>query len=566
MNKITIKKHKLGSVLLLFLCLLVSLNSYSQTPKFTTPTLISGNDKAAGAKYRYPSVTQVDGTDVDAIVTILSITNATIVDVDNANNGGGSLKDRFQPVISTSKANGNVEFQFAFYKGGTFNTPQELKIDLSSFILEALDLDGNEFFDVARPNNESYTTENNSFITVSSVGIYTRFQGPSNSVDPISISNTRYIAAVNFGTLNSISFRLGNSSTSSQRQSSISFGEVIFTIPKAPIANDDSSLCKSYGTITIDVTSNDIDSNQNIDKSTVDLNPTQSGIQTSLTVSGQGTWSVNSSGIVTFVPLASFKNNPTPINYTIKDLTGLLSNQAKITITFAPNQPTSNGNITECESTPIQTLNANTALTSTTGITWYDAATNGNIVSSPTLKTVGSITYYAEYSNGTCSSLTRTAVKLTITPTIAFTTTPTQPKCFGEKGSVVLSTPTGGTGSITFNTTATTNLAAGNYTYTATDANGCSKSITVTINAAPDVIAFTATPTQPKCFGEKGSVVLSTPTGGTGSITFNTTATSNLAAGNYTYTATDANGCSKSITVTINAAPDAIAFTATPTQ
>ncbi|MFV8324168.1 MBG domain-containing protein, partial [Flavobacterium sp. LS2R12] len=563
MNKITLKTSK---IIFFILFLLVSLKSFSQTPKFTTPTLISGTDKTVGAKYRYPTVTNVDGTDVDAIVTIVNITNATIVDIDNPNNGGGSLRDRFQPVISTSQPNGNVEFQFAFYKGGTFNTAQQLKIDLSSFILEVLDLDGNEFFDVTRPNNENYTLEANSLITVSTVTPYTRFQGPSNSVDPISITNTKYIAAVNFGTLNSISFRLGNSNSSNQRQSSISFGEVSFTIPKAPIANDDSSLCKSYGTITIDVTSNDIDSNQNIDKSSVDLNPTLSGIQTSLTVSGQGTWSVNSNGIVTFVPLASFKNNPTPINYTIKDLTGLLSNEAKITITFAPNQPTSNGNITECEATPIQTLNANNALISTTGITWYDAATNGNIVTNPTLNSVGSVTYYAEYSNGTCSSLTRTAVKLTITPAIAFTATPTQPKCFGEKGSIVLSSPTGGTGTITFNSTAKTDLAAGNYTYTATDANGCSKSITVTINAAPAEIAFTATPTQPKCFGEKGSVVLSTPTGGTGTITFNSTAKTDLAAGNYTYTATDANGCSKSITVTINAAPAEIAFTATPTQ
>ncbi|MFV8357731.1 gliding motility-associated C-terminal domain-containing protein [Flavobacterium sp. XS1P32] len=451
--------------------------------------LISGTDKTVGAKYRYPAVTNVDGTDVDAIVTIVKITNATIVDVDNLNNGGGSLKDRFQPVISTSQVNGNVEFQFTFYKGGTFNTAQQLKIDLSSFILEVLDLDGNEFFDVARPNNENYTLESKSFITVSTITPYTRFQGPSNSVDPISIANTRYIAAINFGTLHAINFRLGNSSRSSNRQSSISFGEVRFTIPKAPIANDDSSLCKLYGSVTQDVTTNDVDSNQNIDKVTVDLNPSQFGIQTSLTVLGQGTWSINSSGIVTFVPLAIFKNNPTPINYTIKDLTGLISNEAKITITFVPNQPTSNGNISECEATPIQTLNANTALSSTTGITWYDSATNGNIVSNPTLKTVDSITYYAEYSNGTCSSLNRTAVKLTITPAIAFTATPTQPKCFGEKGSVVLSTPTGGTGTITFNATATTNLAAGNHTYTATDANGCSKSITVTIKAAPTEIA-----------------------------------------------------------------------------
>jgi hypothetical protein len=37
--------------------------------------------------------------------------------------------------------------------------------------------------------------------------------------------------------------------------------------------------------------------------------------------------------------------------------------------------------------------------------------------------------------------------------------------------------------------------------YTATDANSCSKSITVTINAAPEITLLP--PTQPKCFGEK---------------------------------------------------------------
>jgi hypothetical protein len=74
---------------------LVSLNSYSQIPNSQHLVNI-WNDKTVGAKYRYPLVTNVDGTDVDAIVTIVKITNATIVDVDNLNNGGGSLKDRFQ--------------------------------------------------------------------------------------------------------------------------------------------------------------------------------------------------------------------------------------------------------------------------------------------------------------------------------------------------------------------------------------------------------------------------------------------------------------------------------------
>ena len=141
---------------------------------------------------------------------------------------------------------------------------------------------------------------------------------------------------------------------------------------------------------------------------------------------------------------------------------------------------------------------------------------------------------------------------------ISFTATPTQPKCFGEKGSVILSTPTGGTGAINFNATATSGLSAGDYTYTATDANGCTAQQTVHINAAPSAISFTATATQPKCFGEKGSVVLSTPTGGTGAITFDATPTSGLNAGSYTYTATDANGCTAKQTIQINAAPAAL--------
>ncbi|MFV8389914.1 beta strand repeat-containing protein, partial [Flavobacterium sp. LB1P71] len=177
---------------------------------------------------------------------------------------------------------------------------------------------------------------------------------------------------------------------------------------------------------------------------------------------------------------------------------------------------------------------------------------------------VGDYTYIATDTNG-CS--TQHVVTINAAPTaISFTATPTQPKCVGEKGSVVLSTPTGGTGTINFNSTATTNLVAGDYTYTATDANGCSVQKSVTINAAPTEISFTATATQPKCFGEKGAVVLSTPTGGTGNITFGSTATTNLAAGNYTYTATDANGCSVQKSVTINAVPTEISFTATATQ
>ncbi len=94
--------------------------------------------------------------------------------------------------------------------------------------------------------------------------------------------------------------------------------------------------------------------------------------------------------------------------------TSLTRTPVTLTINEAPDAPISSGDITVCEESTIQTLDANNALASTTGITWYDAATDGNMVTNPILETVGTATYYAEYSNGSCSSLTRTPVTLTI--------------------------------------------------------------------------------------------------------------------------------------------------------
>jgi hypothetical protein len=45
-----------------------------------------------------------------------------------------------------------------------------------------------------------------------------------------------------------------------------------------------------------------------------------------------------------------------------------------LTINDSPEPPASNGDIIECEADPVQTLDANDALSSTTGVTWYDAA------------------------------------------------------------------------------------------------------------------------------------------------------------------------------------------------
>ncbi len=90
----------------------------------------------------------------------------------------------------------------------------------------------------------------------------------------------------------------------------------------------------------------------------------------------------------------------------------------KLTIKPAPNAPVSTGDIEECATNPLQTLNANDAITPVPGqtVVWYDASTDGNVINEPILHSIGSVTFYAEAYNttSTCSSLTRTAVKLSI--------------------------------------------------------------------------------------------------------------------------------------------------------
>ena len=104
--------------------------------------------------------------------------------------------------------------------------------------------------------------------------------------------------------------------------------------------------------------------------------------------------------------------------YWVDVTTDGLTCRETVTITVNPNpsSPVSGGDVTECETSPIQTLTASASVGSGETLTWYDAATGGNVVTSPTLSSVGTVTYYAEASNDTtsCVSEARTSVSLTI--------------------------------------------------------------------------------------------------------------------------------------------------------
>ncbi|MFC3198245.1 DUF6923 family protein, partial [Parapedobacter deserti] len=104
---------------------------------------------------------------------------------------------------------------------------------------------------------------------------------------------------------------------------------------------------------------------------------------------------------------------------TIQTVVCSVAESVQLTVHAQPAAPSSGGDLEERATNPIQTLTAVATLPvdapAGASIVWYDAATGGNVVASPTLNAIGTVTYYAETTiSGVCPSATRTPVKLTI--------------------------------------------------------------------------------------------------------------------------------------------------------
>ncbi len=110
--------------------------------------------------------------------------------------------------------------------------------------------------------------------------------------------------------------------------------------PAPPVANNDNNAEATPigGVTTEDILANDVLADGSVPSPsdvTVDLDTTTAGVQTTLVVAGEGTWSYDGvSGEVSFTPEASFTGSPTPITYELTDIDNAQSDTATITYTY----------------------------------------------------------------------------------------------------------------------------------------------------------------------------------------------------------------------------------------
>ena len=211
-------------------------------------------------------------------------------------------------------------------------------------------------------------------------------------------------------------------------------------------------------------------------------------------------------------------------------------------------------------------------------------STNGSATASP----VGGLAPYTYVWNTTPVQTTQTATNLgagtyTVTVTdnmgcvktgtvtitapamLNATTSNTPVNCYGQNNGSATTTVTGGTSPYNYSwntqpvqtTQTATNLVTGAYTVTITDAHGCITTSNTNVSQPAQINASISSVTNALC-GSTGSASVIT-TGGTPAYTYSwntqpvqtTQTASNLFAGTYTVTVTDAHGCSDTATGSI---------------
>lgn len=260
----------------------------------------------------------------------------------------------------------------------------------------------------------------------------------------------------------------------------------------------------------------------------------------------------------TFTPSAAGVGGPHTIVYLYTDINGCTADTFRTTIVHPLPIANAGPDDTVC-------LGSSTILTASGGVN-YAWSPGGGLVASitvaPIVNTVYSVTV-TDINSCTASDNVTISVKI-----INMNFTKTDISCYGANNGTATVTPTTGLAPYTYEwsdalhqTTATaTNLGAGVYRVTVTDAELCSGVDTIRINEPP-VLAASVLTSNVLCYGDSNGTARFSAFGGTPAYTYRTTldgiyyylgqTITGLPSGIYTTEVTDANGCMISISFTI---------------
>ncbi|MBT1707421.1 tandem-95 repeat protein [Fulvivirgaceae bacterium PWU5] len=163
----------------------------------------------------------------------------------------------------------------------------------------------------------------------SSAGIQNTVDVAGGTINTVNSTGTiRYVPAKNFFGTVTARYTVADNEGGVSNAATITI--TVNSVNDPPVANNDLAAAEENETVTVNVLENDIDIDGSLNIGTVDLNTSQTGIQTSITTSA-GIFTVNSSGVVTFDPNENY-NGIATTTYTVRDNAGATSNAATISI------------------------------------------------------------------------------------------------------------------------------------------------------------------------------------------------------------------------------------------
>ena len=258
----------------------------------------------------------------------------------------------------------------------------------------------------------------------------------------------------------------------------------------------------------------------------------------------------------------------TLVTWTVTDLSGNTStctHTVTVTSTFVPGLTSSDADNSIC-------LGETVTFTASGGVT-YEFLLNGTSVQGPGVNNIFTTSSLADQdrmavrmTDGSGCEGFSPGIITTVNPLPSGSATPVNVSCFGGfTGSIDLLI-TGGTAPFTYawsngaSTEDIINLAAGNFSVTITDVNGCQADVSATITQPAAVLAITTSKVDVTCYGLTNGSATAVATGGTLPYIYswdtspaqNTPAVADLEPGTYTVTVTDSQGCLASGSVQIS--------------